>query len=231
MGLNWYDFMISWGICKIRVHPLQQFKCIMKFSVVDLEMFRGVCKQMCLKTSLLFLFNVQVVSSYLQPQRLQYPKASLSSNITGSLLKFMSIESVMPSNHVILCCLLLLLPSICPSIKVFSSEPALHIRWPEYWNFSSSNSPFNGYSGLVSFRIDWFDLLAIQGTLKSFLQQHSSKASILWCPAFFMVHPYMTTGKTIALIRWTLVGKVVSLLFNMLSRLVIAFFPRSKHHL
>ena len=127
----------------------------------------------------------------------------------------MSIELVMLSNHLVLC-QPLLLPSICPSIKVFSSEPALHIRWPEYWNFSSSNSPFNGYSGLVSFRIDWFDLLAVQGTLKSLLQ-HNSTASILWCSAFFMVQispPYMTTGKVIALTIQTFVGKVMSLLLD-----------------
>ena len=136
----------------------------------------------------------------------------------------------MLSNHLVLC-QPLLLPSICPSIKVFSSEPALHIRWPEYWNFSSSNSPFNGYSGLVSFRIDWFDLLAVQGTLKSLLQ-HNSTASILWCSAFFMVQispPYMTTGKVIALTIQTFVGKVMSLLLNTLSWFVIAFLPRSSH--
>ena len=137
----------------------------------------------------------------------------------------------MPSNHLILCCPLLLLPSIFPSIRVFSSESALHIRWPKYWSFSFSITPSNEYSGLISFRIDWFDLLAVQGTLKSFLQHHSSKASILWCSAFFMVqlsYPYVTTGKTTALTTWTFVGKVMSLLFNMLSRFVIAFLPRSK---
>ena len=145
----------------------------------------------------------------------------------------MSIESVMPSSHLILCHPLLLPPSIFPSIRVFSSESAFHIRWPEYWSFSFSFSisPSNEYSGLVSFRMDWLDLLAVQGTLKSLLQHHSSKASILRCSAFFMVqlaHPYMTTGKTIALIRWTFVGKVMSLLLNMLSRLVITFLPQSK---
>ena len=143
----------------------------------------------------------------------------------------MSIESVMPSNHLILCCPLLLLPSIFPSIRVFANESALHIRWP-YWSFSFSISPSNEYSGPISFRMNWLDLLAVQGTLKSLLQHHSSKASILWCSTFFIVHlshPYMTTGKTIALTRWTFVGKVMSLLFNMLSRLVIIFFPMSKH--
>ena len=137
----------------------------------------------------------------------------------------------MPSNHLILCHPLLLLPSIFPSIRVFSHESVLHIRWPKYYSFSFSISPSNKYSGLISFRMDWLDLLAIQGTLKSFLQHHSSKASILWHSAFFIVqlsHPYITTGKIIALTRQTFAGKVMSLLFNMLSRLVITFLPRSK---
>ena len=144
----------------------------------------------------------------------------------------MSIESVMPSNHLILCRPLLLLPSIFPSIKVFSNESALHIRWPKYWSFSLNISPSNEHPGLISFRMEWLDLLAVQGTLKSLLQHHSSKASILRCSAFFidqLSHPYMTTGKTIALTRWTFVDKGTSLLFNMLSRLVITFPPRSKH--
>ena len=143
----------------------------------------------------------------------------------------MSIESVMPSNHLNFSCPLLLLPSIFPRIRVFSTEAFLHIRWPKYWSFSFSISPFNEYWGLISFRIDWLDLLAVQETLKSLLQHHSSKASILWRSAFFMVqlsHPYMTTGKIIALTRQTFVSKGMSLLFNMLSRLVIAFLPRSK---
>ena len=150
-------------------------------------------------------------------------QASLSITNSRSLLKFIPIESVMPSNHLILCHLLLLLSSIFPSIRVFSKESVLHIRWPKYWSFSFSISPYNEYSGLISFRIDWFDLLAIQGTLKSLLQHRSSKASILRRSAFFMVqfsHPSMTTGKTIALTRQTFVGKVMSLLFNMLSRFV-----------
>ena len=137
----------------------------------------------------------------------------------------------MPSNHLILCRPLLLLPSIFPSIRVFSNESVLSIRWTKYWSFSFSISPSNEYSGLISFRMDWFDLLAVQGTLKSLLQQHSSKASVLQHSAFFMVqhsHLYMTTGKTIALTIWTFVGKVMSLLFSMLSRLVIAFLPRNK---
>ena len=143
----------------------------------------------------------------------------------------MSIELVMPSNHLILCHPLLLLPSIFPSIRVFSNESALHIRWPKYWSFSFNISLSNEQPGLISFRMVWLDLLAVQGTLKSLLQHHSSKASILRCSAFFTVqllHPYMTTGKTIALTRQTFVGKVMSLLFNMLSRLVITFLPRSK---
>ena len=158
-------------------------------------------------------------------------QASLSIINSWSLLKLMSIELVMPSNHLILCLPLLLLPSIFPSIRVFSNASVLRIRWPKYWSFSFSISPSNGYSGLIPFRMDWLDLLAVQGTLKSLLQHHSSKASILQRSAFFIVqlsHPYMTTGKTIALTRQTFVGKVMSLLFNMLSRLVIAFLPRSK---
>ena len=143
----------------------------------------------------------------------------------------MSIELVMPSNHLILCHPLLLLPLIFPSIRVYSNESALHIRWPEYYSFSFSISPSNEYSGLISFRIDWFDILAVQGTLKSLLQHHSSKALILQCSAFFMVqllHLYMTTEKTLALTIWTFVSKVMSLIFNMPPRLVIAFLPRSK---
>ena len=141
-----------------------------------------------------------------------------------------SIKSVMPSNHLILC-RPLLLPSIFPSIRVFSNESALHIRWPKYWSFSFNISPSNEPLGLISFRMDWLDLLAVQGTLKSLLQHHGSKASILWGSAFFIVqlsHPYMTTGKTTVLTRWTFVGKVMSLLFNILSRLVVTLFPRSK---
>ena len=147
-----------------------------------------------------------------------------------SLLKLISIESVMPSNHLIFCRPLLLPPSIFSSIRVFSDESALHIRWPKYWSFSFSISPSNENSGLISFRMDWLDLLVVQGTLKSLLQHHSSKASILWCSAFFIVqlsHPYMTTGKTIALTKQFFVGKVMPLLFNMLSKLVITFLPKS----
>ena len=156
-------------------------------------------------------------------------QASLSFTISLSLFKLMSMESVMPYNHLILCHPLLLLPSIIPSIRVFSNESVFCIRWPKYWSFSIS--PSNDYSGLISFRIHWLDLLAVQGTLKSLLQHHSSKASILWRFAFFMVqlsHPYMTTGKTIALTIQISVGKAMSLLFDMLSRFITAFLPRSK---
>ena len=158
-------------------------------------------------------------------------QASLSITNSRSLSKLMSIESVMPSNHLILCHSLFLLSSIFPSIRVFSHGSALCSRWPKYWSFSFNISPSNEHSRLISFWMDWLDLLAVQGTLKTLLQHHGSKASILWCSAFFIVQfssPHTTTGKTIALIRWTFVGKVMSLLFNMLSRLVIIFLPRSK---
>ena len=158
-------------------------------------------------------------------------QASLSITNSWSLPKLISTESVMPSNHLIFCYPLLLLPSIFPSIKIFSNESVLHIRWPKYWSFSFSISPYNEYSGLIFFRMDSFDLLEVQGTLKSLLQHHSLKTSILQHPAFFMVqisHPYMTTGKSIALTIQTFVSKVLSILFNTLSRFVIAFLPRSK---
>ena len=159
-------------------------------------------------------------------------QASLSFTISWSLLKIMPIELVMPFNHLVLCRPLLLPPSTFPSIRVFSNESALCIRWPKYWSFSFHINPFSEYSGLISFRMNWLDLLAVQGTFKSLLQYHSSKASILWHSAFSIVqlsHPHMTTRTTIALTRWTVVGKVMSRLFNTLSRLVIAFLPRSKH--
>ena len=157
-------------------------------------------------------------------------QASLSITISRSSPKLMSIELVMASSHLIFCRPLLLLPPIPPSIRVFSNKSTLHMRWPKYWSFSFSISPSNEHPGLISFRMNWLDLPAVQGTLKSLLQHHSSKASILRCSAFFtaqLSHPYMTTGKTIALTRWTLVVKVMSLLLNMLSRLVITFLPRS----
>ena len=158
-------------------------------------------------------------------------QASLSITNSWSLFKLMAIELVMPSNHLILCRPLLLPPSIFPSSRVFSNASFLCIKWPKCWSFSFSISPSNEYLGLISFRTDWLDLLAVQGTLKSLLQHHSSKASVLLCSAFFIVrlsHPYMTPGKTIALTRCTFVGKIMSLLFNMLSKLVITFLPRSK---
>ena len=159
-------------------------------------------------------------------------QASLSGTNSQSSPKFTSVRSVMPSSHLILCCPLFLLPPIPPSMRVFSNESTLPMRWQEYWSFSFSISPSNEHPGLVSFRMDWLHLFAVQGTLKSLLQHHSSKASILRCSAFFTVqlsHPYMTTGKIIALTRWTFVGKVISLLFNILSRLVITFLQRSKN--
>ena len=172
--------------------------------------------------------SVQLVQSLIRVQLFATPWTATNS---WSLPKLMSTESVMPSNHLILCCPFLLPPSIFPSIKVFSNESVLHIRWPKYLSFSFNISPSNEHPGLSPFRMDWLDLLAVQGTLKSLLQHHSSKAQILHS-AFFIVqfsHPYMTTGKTIALTRQTFVDKVMSLLFNTLSRLVITFLPRSKH--
>ena len=169
-------------------------------------------------------FSCSVVSNSLQPHGLQHTRLPCPSPPPGAY----SNSSAMPSNHLIL----LLPPSIFPSIRVFSNESILHIRWPKYWSLSFSISPSNEYSGLISFRMDWLCLLAVQGTLKSLLQHHSSEASVLQCSAFFIVqlsHPYMTTGKTLALTLWTFVGQIKSLLFNILSRLVIAFLPRSKH--
>ena len=174
-------------------------------------------------------FSRLVMSDFSQPHGLQLSLAYLFITKSQSLL--VSITLVMPSKHLVLCHPLLLPPSIFPSIRVFSDESVLHIRWPKYWSFSFRISPSNDCSGLISLRMDWLDLLATQGTLKSLFQHHSSKASILQRSAFFIVqlsHPYMTTGKTKALTRWTFVGKVMSLLFNMLSRLVIAFLPRSR---
>ena len=168
------------------------------------------------------------MSDTLQPHDCSKP-GCLSIANNWRLLKLMSVESRMPSNHLILCHPLLL-SSIFPTIRVFSDESVLHIRWPKYWSFSFSISPFNEYLGLTSFRMDWLDLLTVQGTLKSLLRHHSSKASVLHCSVFFIVqpsHPYMTTGNTIALTRWSFVGKVISLLFNMLSKFVRVFLPRT----
>ena len=174
-------------------------------------------------------FSCSVVSGSLQPHGLQHARPPCPLPTPRVYSNSVSVESVMPSNHLILCYPLLLLPPILPSIRVY--ELVLHIRWPNYWSFSFTISPFNEYSGLTSFRMDWLGLLADQGTLKSLIQHHSSKASILLRLAFFIVqlsHPYITTGKTIALTRWAFVGKVMSLLINMLIRLVITFLPRSK---
>ena len=184
------------------------------------------------------LFHVVVVVQLLSPFSLFVTpwtaayQASLSFTISQMLFKLMFIELVIPSNHFDLCCSPLLLPSIFPRISILSNESALHIRWPKYWSFSFNISLSNEYSGLISFRIDWFDLFSVQETLNSLLQHHSSKASILWCSALFMAqisHPYMATGKTIALTIWTFVGKVMFLLFSTLFRLVLAFLSRSKH--
>ena len=200
----------STGLCERFIHT-HKCKCRLKASISSVQL----------------LSHVRLFETPWTTAR----HTSLSITNSWSLSKLTSIKSVMPSNYLILCRPFLLQPSIFPSIRVFSKESALLIRWPRYWSFSFNISPSNEHPGLISFRMDWSDLLAVQGTLKSLLQHHSSKASILQCSAFFMVqlsHPYMTIGKTIALTRWTFVVKVMSLLFNMLSRLVIAFLPRSK---
>ena len=181
----------------------------------------------------LIFSSVQFRRSVMSDSATPWIRAHQALSITNpwSSLKLMSIESVMPSSHLIVCRPFLLLPSIPPSIKVFSNESTLLMRWPKYWSYSFRIRPSNEHPGLISFRMDWLDLLAVQGTVKSLLQHHSSKASLLRHSAFFTVqvsHPYVTTGKTIALTRWTFVGKVISLLFNILSRLVITFLPRSK---
>ena len=205
--------------------------CLMKdvvilFVVVELSLPCCLCHP--------FLFVVQLLSHvwlFATPQTAAC-QTSLSFSVSQTLFNLVSIESILPSNQLILCLPLLLLPSVSPSIRVFSNELALHIRWPKYWNFSFSISPSNDYSGLFPFRTDCFNLIALQGTHRSLLQHHSLKASILCLSAFLMVqlsHPYVTTGKTIALTVWTFVCRVMSLLSNMLSRFVIAFLPRSKH--
>ena len=176
-------------------------------------------------------FSCSVVSNSLRPHESQHTRPPCPSPTPGVYTNSTSIKSVMPSSHLILSHPLLLLPPIPPSIRVFTTESTLCMRWPKYWSFIFSTSPSNEHPGLISFRMDWWDLLAVQGTLKSLFQHHSSKASILQCSAFFTVqlsHPHMTTGRTILLTRWTFVGKVMSLLFNMLSTLVMTFLPRSK---
>ena len=186
---------------------------------------------MCVYIYVSVQFSRSVVSDSATPRN-AVCQASLSITNSWNLLKLTSIESVMPCNHFILCHPLLLPPSIFPSIRIFSNESVLPISWPKYWSFSFNISPSNEYSGLISFRMDWLNLFAVQGILKSLLQHHSSKASILWCSAFFIIqlsHPYIMTEKTIALTGRTFVSKVMSLLFNKLSRLVITFLPRSKH--
>ena len=178
----------------------------------------------------MFQFSCSVASNSLWSHGLQHARPPCPSLTPGAYSNSCSLS--WSSNHLILCRPLLLPPSIFPSIRVFSEESVLRIRWPKYWSFSFNITPSNEHSGLISFRMDWLDLLAVQGTLKSLLQRHSSKASILQCSAFCIVqlsHPNMTTGKTIALTRWTFVGKVMSLLFNMLFRFIITFLPRSKH--
>ena len=198
------------------------FLYVSMFYVIHDELSPNICSVQ---------FSRSVVSYSLQPHGLKHARLPCPSPNSQSLLKLMSVELVMSSNHLILCRPLLLLPSIFPSIRMFSKESVLGIRWPKYWSFSFSISPSNEYSRFISFRMDWLDLLAVQGTFSSLLQHHSSKASVLQHSAFFMVqlsHPYMIIGKTIALTRWTFVGKVMSLLFNKLSRFVIAFLPRSK---
>ena len=203
---------------------------IVMFKIQSLPFFLYYLSKLC---NLRWISSVQLLSRirlFVTPWTAAH-QASLSITNSRNLPKLMSIESVMSSSHLILCRPLLLLPSIFPSIRVVSNESALRMRWLKYWSFSFNISPSNEHPGLISFRMDWLDLLAVQGTLKSLLQHHSWKASILWRSAFFTVqlsHPYMTTGKTIALTRRTFVDKVMSLLLNMLSRLVITFLPRSK---
>ena len=213
------------GVSNKKGKPFLNLFCWLSSSWNHYDSFCVFCGIVGLFSSVQFLSGVWLFATPWITAR----QASLSITNSWSLLKLLSIESVMPSNHLVFCHPLHLLPSIFPSIWVFSN--ALHIRWPKHWSFSFNLSPSSEYSGLISFGMDWLDLLAVQGTLKSLLQHHSSKASILWCSAFFIVqlsHPYMTTGKTRALTRWNCFSKVMSLLFNMLSRLVIAFLPRSK---
>ena len=230
VGHNWSDLAPAAAV------NVESITRLISFCSLSLSPFFSSNSTYLSKSGLhlkLFSSSVQFLSPvrlFVTPRTAAH-QASLFIN-SWSLLKLMSIESVMPSNHLTLCRPLLLQPSIFPSIRVFSNESVLRIRWPKYWSFSFSISDSDEYSGLISFRIDWLDFLAVQGTLSSLLQQHCSKASILQGSTLFVVqlsHPYMTTGKTIALTRWTFVGKVTSLLFNMLSRLVIVFLPRSKH--
>ena len=202
----------------------------MNLSMSEVEVTQNYLSKLVYFTNWLTLSSVQsfIIVWLFETPWIAACQASLSITNSRSLLKPMSIKLVMPSNHLILCCPLLLLPPIPPSIRAFSNESTLRMRWPKYWSFNFGISPSNEHPGLISFRMGWLDLLAAPGTLKSLIQHHSSKASIFWCSAFFIVqlsYSYMTTGKTIALTRRTFVGKVMSLLFNMLSRLVITFLP------
>ena len=213
----YYTYMFKSILCK---GILKNQKCFLNSKKMQIKI---ICRTSWWHNSV--QFSCSVVSSSLQSHGLQYHQASLSITDSWSLLKLMSIESLIPSNYLVLC-YTILPPSVFPSIRVFSNESALQIRWPKYWSFSFSISPSNEHSELISFGMDWLDLLPVQGTLKSLLQHHSSKASIIWHSAFLIVqlsHPYRTIGKTIALTRHIFVGKVISLLYNMLSRLVITF--------
>ena len=233
---KWWTWLLPW-----LWRRCQKFLHMSKVKLYTLVMYSSLCISHIDELSLTYWYFIDWFSSVAQSRPrvvfFETPwtaalQASLSITNFQSSLKLMSIESVMPSNHLILCHALLLPLSIFPSIRVFSNESVLCFRWPKYWSYSCSISPSNEHSGLISFRMDWLDLLAVQGTLESLLQYCSSKASILQCSTFFIVqlsHPYMTIEKTIALTRRTFVGKVMSLLFNMLSRLVITFLPRSKH--
>ena len=227
-----FSVFLYWSFLLSNPFEFASFKLLRVVSYSLNYMCLFLWKYLLFSELLVWLFSsvAQLCPTFSDPMNRSTPGLSVHRQLR-SLFKLMSIKSVMPSSHLILCCPLLLLPPIPPSISVFSNESTRHIRWPKYWSFSFSISPSNEHPGLSSFRMDWLDVLAVQGTLKSLLQHHSSKASIFWRSAFFIVqlsHPYMTTGKTTALTRQTFVGKVMSLLFNMLSRLVITFLPRSK---
>ena len=234
LGVVWKSSLHSWlGPRGVRLRDWQPCLTWGTFLLTDAVQGNAMDRKVEVEVLVEWFSSVQLLSHVrlLLTPRITASQASLSITNSQGSLKLMSIESVMPSSHLILCRPFLLLPPIPPSIRVFSNESALHMRWPGYWSFSFSISPSNEHPELISFRMDWLDLLAVQGTLKRLLQHHSSKASILPHSAFFTVqlsHPYMTTGKTIALTRRNFVDKIMSLLLNMLSRLVITFLPRSK---